>query len=109
MVNFEGLGTIPFNATKTDTVDYGREIYARAISGEFGPIQDYVRDIAREWFAVRYQRDILISQSDWTQLPDVQTSMTDAQKSAWLLYRKQLRDITIAYDDPSKVVWPTKP
>lgn len=41
-VTFDGLGEVPFTATPTDTAEHGREIFARAIAGEFGPVGDYV-------------------------------------------------------------------
>ena len=42
MVTFEGLGEIPFHATAGDTEPHGRELYARAMNGEFGPVAPYV-------------------------------------------------------------------
>ena len=33
---------LPFTASSTDPEEYGRNIYTRAISGEFGPIAPYV-------------------------------------------------------------------
>lgn len=35
-------GWIPFSARPDDIEEHGRDIYARAISGEFGPIAPYV-------------------------------------------------------------------
>jgi hypothetical protein len=33
---------IPFSANAADSMDYGRELHARVVSGEFGPIAPYV-------------------------------------------------------------------
>jgi hypothetical protein len=33
--------TIPFIASPYDMMDYGRNIYQRAIDGDFGPIKDF--------------------------------------------------------------------
>lgn len=33
---------IPFTASPTDGEPYGRELYQRAVAGEFGPVADYV-------------------------------------------------------------------
>lgn len=59
---------------------------------------------AMQWSAVRAQRDFLLRDSDWTQLPDAPTT----SKSAWTTYRQALRDIT-AQTDPTAIVWPVSP
>ena len=41
-VEFEGLGIVPFGASPNDVEQHGREIYARALAGDFGPIAAYV-------------------------------------------------------------------
>ena len=41
-VTFTKLGTVPFTPTADDSEAHGREIYARCMAGEFGPIADYV-------------------------------------------------------------------
>lgn len=41
-VTFEGIGEVPFHATPDDIEEYGRELYARAVAGEFGPVAPYV-------------------------------------------------------------------
>jgi hypothetical protein len=41
-VNFVALGVLPFCPTANDPEAHGREIYARCMAGEFGPIADYV-------------------------------------------------------------------
>lgn len=56
------------------------------------------------WPAIRAQRDALLAQSDWTQMPDVSIST----KAAWAEYRQALRDIT-QQSDPHNIVWPTSP
>lgn len=42
---------------------------------------------------VRIQRDLLISQSDWTQLTDIQNLYSTQWKTNWINYRQQLRDL----------------
>lgn len=54
---------------------------------------------------VRAQRETLLKQSDWTQLPDVPLST----KEAWSAYRQALRDITDQPGFPLHVVWPVQP
>jgi len=62
------------------------------------------RTIKEMWITVKSTRNDLLSLSDWTQMPDV--SLTT--KSAWAVYRQQLRDIT-TQADPFNIVWPTAP
>lgn len=70
------------------------------------------------WAELRSIRDSLLMQSDWTQLPDV--SLTEEQKSAWSVYRQQLRDLPGGITDPKPMVvafyngeihpdWPIQP
>lgn len=44
VVTFDHLGgePVPFTANPNDTETHGREIFARASAGEFGPVADYV-------------------------------------------------------------------
>ena len=52
---------------------------------------------------VREQRDQLLKDSDWTQLPD-----TPADKEAWAAYRQALRDLPEAAAFPN-VAMPAMP
>jgi hypothetical protein len=52
-------------------------------------------------------RNVLLKESDWSQLPDA--PLTDAEKELWKAYRQLLRDIPQNYTDPTKVIWPTPP
>lgn len=45
---------------------------------------------------IRFQRDILIAKTDWTQLPDA--PLTDEQKAQYKAYRQALRDLPSDYD-----------
>ena len=56
--------------------------------------------------AVRSVRKDKMTESDWTQLPDV--SLTPEQVEAWRVYRQALRDITdgLQWD---VTTWPAKP
>lgn len=56
--------------------------------------------------SLRDRRNVLLSQSDWTQSPD--SPLTDAKKAEWRTYRQALRDITNT-SDPANVTWPSKP
>lgn len=54
--------------------------------------------------AVRSQRNRLLSDCDWTQLPD---APVDA--AAWAVYRQELRDVTGQAGFPWSVTWPNQP
>lgn len=56
------------------------------------------------WDEVRWQRDRLLAESDWTQVAD---APVDAE--AWAAYRQALRDIPQTHDDPNSIVWPEAP
>mgnify|MGYP006272683077 CR=1 FL=1 len=60
---------------------------------------------------VRNQRDQMLSQSDWTQMPD--SPLSAEQKAEWAAYRQQLRDLpaNIPADIESwfDVIFPTRP
>lgn len=56
--------------------------------------------------AIRKTRKVLLSNCDWTQLPD--NGLSDAKRAEWAAYRQQLRDITSTVD-LGNVVWPIAP
>ena len=53
---------------------------------------------------VRFERNSLLNQSDWTQLAD-----SPVDKTAWATYRQALRDVPMQSGFPQTVVWPDKP
>jgi|11_taG_2_1085331.scaffolds.fasta_scaffold20873_2 hypothetical protein len=57
----------------------------------------------------RDTRNQLLSDSDWTQLPD--SALTDEAKALWVTYRSALRDLTAHENWPNleDADWPTKP
>lgn len=56
---------------------------------------------------LREQRDRLLAQSDWTQMPDAPLSESD--QAAWRVYRQQLRDLPEAITDSANFIWPGPP
>lgn len=59
---------------------------------------------SQTWEEIRQQRDNLLSETDWTQLPDCQLSKE--KKEQFKQYRQALRDVTETYEYPENVVWP---
>lgn len=57
--------------------------------------------------AIRQERDLLLTQSDWTQAIDVE--LTVLKKKAWADYRRALRRVPQQFPTGRNVVWPTKP
>jgi len=66
--------------------------------------KEWVLDLETAWAGVRAERNRLLAESDWTQLPDVPLET----KEKWALYRQALRDITEQLD-PLNIVWPEPP
>ena len=60
----------------------------------------------QKWQNIRSQRNSLLSESDWTQLPD--SPLTPEKKTEWSVYRQELRDVT-SQSDPNNIIWPIKP
>ena len=59
---------------------------------------------------LRQKRNALIASSDWTVLSD--SPLSETEKTAWLEYRQDLRDITEGVNTVAKVnavVFPVKP
>ena len=44
----QDMGFLPFGASENDVEAHGRELYRRALSGEFGEIGEFVRDLETE-------------------------------------------------------------
>jgi hypothetical protein len=53
---------------------------------------------------IRFQRNNLLAQSDWTQVDDAPVN-----KQAWAVYRQALRNLTAQKGFPWDVAWPEKP
>jgi hypothetical protein len=55
----------------------------------------------------RRKRDILLAQSDWTQLSDA--PINAMEKNAWVVYRQELRDLPQQSNFPDGVIFPARP
>lgn len=102
-------GWIPYTANPHDPEEGGRRFFEHLVRGvESGEvtIAPYVPPSDEELAAeVRAQRDLLLSQTDWTQLPDV----PQATRGRWAEYRQALRDITLQDGFPAAMEWPEPP
>ena len=59
-----------------------------------------------QWDVVRRERDMLLSATDYTDLPN--TPITTECRNEFLAYRQALRDIT-NQSDPYNIIWPQIP
>jgi hypothetical protein len=59
--------------------------------------------VGAQWDVVRAERNKLLADCDWTQIPDA-----SADAAAWATYRQALRNIT-TQSDPFNIVWPVLP
>lgn len=107
------FGWIPFTANPDDAEDYGRQIYAEAVAGDFGPITDYVPppphiNTAKENEAEAKRR---LAATDWVNQPDVYDPSNTphlTNRDAFLAYRSQVRAIAVNPVD-GNLDWPTEP
>jgi hypothetical protein len=99
--------TVRYTAGQTDcNCGHSEEIFKRAKSGEFGPIAPLIFPSKEEVeLEVRHKRNGLLSQSDWSQLPDV----PEAIIGPWAIYRQALRDVPQQQGFPFNVEWPQTP
>ena len=88
-----------------DDFDFSRQHYYRIINGV---LVENTELLSRETAAeIRRQRDALLRECDWTQMPD---SPLEADiKAAWADYRQALRDIPQQEEFPYSVDFPAKP
>ena len=61
-------------------------------------------ELDKAWIEFKHNRNRLLQNSDWSQVPDAPVDAT-----VWALYRQQLRDLPENTSDPRSVVWPTHP
>jgi|14BtaG_2_1085337.scaffolds.fasta_scaffold00052_15 hypothetical protein len=62
------------------------------------------------WDDVRSQRNILLQNSDWTQMSD--SPLSDSKKTEWANYRQSLRDLPSSQHEAENldsVAFPTEP
>jgi hypothetical protein len=104
---------LPFTASPNDVEAHGRAIFAAAQAGEYGPVAEYIpppaptpEELAEQ---ARAERNHLLAESDWTQLPDARAAMGAEKAAEWDAYRQALRDVPDQPSFPTDIVWPVKP
>jgi len=56
---------------------------------------------------LRIERNRILKETDWTQMPD--SPLSDTKKQEWATYRQALRDLPANTTDPANPTWPTQP
>lgn len=69
--------------------------------------QDPAKVLADKWSEIRSERNLLLTESDWTQGND--SPLSAEVKAAWAKYRQALRDIPQQYADPDLIIRPEPP
>ena len=65
------------------------------------------QDEPRQIFQMRQMRDMLLRNSDWTQMPD--SPLLNEQKQAWAVYRQALRDFPATWTAGPTAEFPDPP
>lgn len=107
--NTEAGVTIPDDAIEITEKQYNQFLYAfnnenKKLVLENKKLVLRPRESSITWDVIRIKRDRLLSQSDYTQMPD-----WPGDKAAWANYRRKLRDITDSFNAPHEVIWPKAP
>lgn len=58
---------------------------------------------------IKAERNLLLQESDFTQLSDISNSILAGTKAEWATYRQALRDVPDNLDENGFPVWPTMP
>lgn len=64
-------------------------------------------EAAEPWIDIRAERDELLRDSDWTDLPH--NPLSSGEQDAWVVYREALRDIPQVFSDAEAIEWPEAP
>lgn len=106
---------MPFTAKADDLEEHGRELYARAMRGEYGDIEVVAapsptgaQQRARLDGAMKQAAAIMAPLEDAEKLGII-TDSELAQLSAWRLYRVQLYRLPQSAGWPADVTWPEQP
>jgi hypothetical protein len=104
---------VPFTATPDDIEEYGRDIFKRALFGEYGEISEYAEPVIPEPTIEQNKiRAIeLLQETDWVNQPDVVDKNINPHLlnyEDFKIYRAAIRAIAVN-PQSGNLVWPTKP
>ena len=103
----------PFGAKADDPEKHGRDIFAAAVEGKFGVIQEYQQQILSpegQSMMARQKRDALLVSMDLVVSNPLRwQEFTLAQQEKWILYRRVLLDVPQQVGFPDSITWPEAP
>jgi hypothetical protein len=104
-VHKKQIVTPPYHDPATQSLNEGPALLIDGVWTQNYIVSDLSADesaakVGAQWDVIRTERNKLLAESDWTQLPDA-----SADAAAWATYRQALRDIT-TQDNPFSIVWP---
>ena len=107
-VHKKQIVTPPYHEPATQSLDEGPALLINGVWTQNYIVTDLSADasaakVGAQWPIIRAERNKLLAESDWTQLPDA-----SADAPAWATYRQALRDIT-TQANPFSIVWPESP
>lgn len=107
-VHKKQIVTPPYHDSATQSLEEGPALLIDGVWTQNYIVTDLSADesaakVGGQWNVIRAERNKLLIESDWTQLPD---APVDA--AAWATYRQSLRDVT-NQANPFAIVWPESP
>ncbi|QJP11838.1 tail fiber assembly protein [Pseudomonas multiresinivorans] len=117
LVTFEGLGEVPFTATPNDGEAHGREIFQKAIAGEFGDIAPCAVPTSGQLIAeISYQKSHLLQQAAEKIAPlqdsvelGIATPEEIQRLHDWKVYRVEVNRVEQQPHYPQTLMWPQLP
>lgn len=97
----------PFGEQPSDTILVIDKNQSNEYIASWMPTVDYqqMSDVRAAAGFVRTRRNLLLTQTDWTQGKDI----PDETSALWAPYRQELRDITTQSGYPLNISWPVPP
>jgi hypothetical protein len=107
-VHKKQIVTPPYHEPATQSLEEGPAVLIDGVWTQNYIVSDLSADasaakVGAQWNVIRAERNKLLANCDWTQLPDA-----SADAAAWAVYRQALRDIT-TQANPFAIVWPESP
>jgi hypothetical protein len=107
-VHKKQIVTPPYHDAATQHLEEGPALLIDGVWTQNYIVSDLSADesaakVGAQWNVIRAERNKLLVESDWTQLPDAPVDV-----AAWATYRQALRDIT-TQADPFAIIWPESP
>lgn len=101
---------IPFTASESDVEEHGRDIYARALAGEFGEILPYTAPTVEELAAIESPRNRDAEMLRAKQKVEHYNLLDDTESmQMWKMYYQELNGLVYTEMWPVVDIWPIAP